>query len=75
MFISFLAFGLSATYVFAAGPVGGEGHAGGAFEDGGDTLVSAMMMMVGNDNKVYILDKSENNSATINGHPAMAAHI
>ncbi|KAF7797924.1 hypothetical protein EIP86_009131 [Pleurotus ostreatoroseus] len=73
MFIPLLALSFGATSALAAGPVGGEGHAGGSFEDGGDTLVSAMMMMVGNNGKVYILDKSENNSATINGHPAMAA--
>ncbi|KAI5119539.1 hypothetical protein M0805_008525 [Coniferiporia weirii] len=36
----------------------------------GDTLVSAMMMFVGNSEKVYMLDKAESNAATINGHPA-----
>lgn len=30
-------------------------------------------MFVGNDEKVYILDKSEGNAAQINGHPAMGA--
>ncbi|CAL1710769.1 unnamed protein product [Somion occarium] len=45
----------------------------GSFEDGGDTLVSAMMLLLGNDEKVYILDKSEGNPAQINGHPAMGA--
>lgn len=30
-------------------------------------------MLLGNDNKVYILDKSEGNQAQINGHPAMGA--
>ncbi|KAH7096742.1 DUF1929-domain-containing protein [Auriculariales sp. MPI-PUGE-AT-0066] len=38
----------------------------------GSTEVSAMMYL-GNDEKVYILDKAENNAATINGHPAAAA--
>lgn len=38
----------------------------------GETLVSAMMMMVGNEEKVYILDKVEGNPTQINGHPAWA---
>ncbi|KAF4610267.1 hypothetical protein D9613_010531 [Agrocybe pediades] len=42
----------------------------GAFADGGNTLISAMMMFVGNDEKVYMLDKAEGNAATVNGHPA-----
>ena len=42
----------------------------GTFDDGGHTKVSAMMMFLGNDKKVYILDKAENNEAQINGHPA-----
>jgi len=32
-----------------------------------------MMMFVGNENKVYILDKAEGNSASIDGHPAWGA--
>ncbi|KAJ6629107.1 glyoxal oxidase N-terminus-domain-containing protein [Mycena sp. CBHHK59/15] len=44
--------------------------AGGSFEDAGNTLVSAMMMFLGRDNKVYILDKAEGNAAAVNGHPA-----
>jgi hypothetical protein len=42
----------------------------GTFADGGNTQVSAMMMFVGNDEKVYILDKAESNAAQIDGHPA-----
>ncbi|KAJ7139027.1 glyoxal oxidase N-terminus-domain-containing protein [Mycena epipterygia] len=42
----------------------------GTFADGGNTQVSAMMMFVGNSQKVYILDKAEGNAATVNGHPA-----
>ncbi|KAF8995662.1 copper radical oxidase [Cyathus striatus] len=42
----------------------------GSFADGGNTQVSAMMMFVGNSEKVYILDKAENNPAVVNGHPA-----
>ncbi|KAJ7645473.1 DUF1929-domain-containing protein [Mycena polygramma] len=45
----------------------------GSFADGGNTQVSAMMMFVGNDQKVYILDKAEGNEAQINGHPAWGA--
>lgn len=45
----------------------------GAFADGGDTLVSAMMVLLGNDETVYILDKVEGNPAQINGHPAFGA--
>jgi hypothetical protein len=30
-------------------------------------------MFVGNEDKVYILDKSEGNAAQINNHPAMGA--
>ncbi|KAF5386334.1 hypothetical protein D9757_006701 [Collybiopsis confluens] len=45
----------------------------GSIVDGGDTTVSAMMMFVGNSQKVYILDKAEGNAAQINGHPAWGA--
>ncbi|KAJ7758521.1 glyoxal oxidase [Mycena maculata] len=45
----------------------------GTFADGGNTQVSAMMMFVGNSQKVYILDKAEGNAAQINGHPAWGA--
>ncbi|KAK7062638.1 hypothetical protein VNI00_000126 [Paramarasmius palmivorus] len=57
-------FNLSAT-VLAAGA--------GSFEDAGDTLVSGMMLFVGNNDKVYILDKAESNKAQINGHSAWGA--
>ncbi|KAJ7499036.1 glyoxal oxidase [Mycena latifolia] len=43
---------------------------GGSFENVGDTLVSAMMMFLGNSNKVYIIDKAEGNLAKVAGHPA-----
>lgn len=42
----------------------------GSFADGGDTKISAMMLFVGNEEKVYILDKAEANQAQIKGHPA-----
>ncbi|KAL6298506.1 DUF1929-domain-containing protein [Sparassis latifolia] len=48
-------------------------HTPGSFENGGSTLVSAMMMFVGNEQIVYILDKAEGNAAQINGHPAWGA--
>ncbi|KIM38769.1 copper radical oxidase [Hebeloma cylindrosporum] len=46
---------------------------GGSFEDGGNTLISAMMMFLGNDKSVYILDKAEGNAAQVKGHPAWGA--
>ncbi|KAJ7742495.1 copper radical oxidase variant A [Mycena maculata] len=42
----------------------------GSFETVGNTLVSAMMMFLGNNDKVYIIDKAEGNAAQVNGHPA-----
>ncbi|WVR07362.1 hypothetical protein IAU60_004403 [Kwoniella sp. DSM 27419] len=46
------------------------------FEAVGDTGVSAQMMFLGNNKKVYVLDKSENNPIDITGkygtHPAWA---
>ncbi|CCL99883.1 uncharacterized protein FIBRA_01908 [Fibroporia radiculosa] len=47
-----------------------ENHTAGSFEDGGNTLVSTMMMFLGNEEVVYMLDKTEGNAAQINGHPA-----
>lgn len=93
--LSLLTLSLGATAVLAQSSKGGDGHVGGSFEDGGDTLVSGMMvrtppfarfprvsffflllaaqLFLGNENKVYILDKSENNAAQFNGHPAMGS--
>ncbi|GLB41295.1 putative glyoxal oxidase [Lyophyllum shimeji] len=45
----------------------------GSFADGGNTLVSALMMFLGNKEKVYILDKAEGNAAQVKGHPAWAS--
>ncbi|KAH8831536.1 copper radical oxidase variant A [Flagelloscypha sp. PMI_526] len=53
--------------------VGAASPSPGHFIDGGNTRVSAMMMFVGNSEKVYILDKAENNADQINGHPAWGA--
>ncbi|KAI8970642.1 glyoxal oxidase N-terminus-domain-containing protein [Trametes punicea] len=66
--LSLLAMGLAAASYAAA-----QTHKPGSFEDGGDTLVSAMMMFLGNPDKVYILDKSENNAAKFGNYPAMGA--
>ncbi|KAG5643432.1 hypothetical protein DXG03_000940 [Asterophora parasitica] len=61
--ISLLALGLaSASSTLAA--------TAGSFVESGDTLVSAMMMFLGNEEKVYILDKAEGNPAQVKGHPA-----
>ncbi|OWZ40591.1 glyoxal oxidase [Cryptococcus neoformans 125.91] len=47
-----------------------------SFESVGDTGVSAQQMFLGNNKKVYVIDKAENNPITINGaygtHPAWA---
>ncbi|KAG9311188.1 putative copper radical oxidase [Chiua virens] len=45
----------------------------GSFVQAGNTQVSAMMMFLGNTEKVYILDKAEGNAAQINGHSAWGA--
>ncbi|KAJ7723558.1 glyoxal oxidase [Mycena metata] len=45
----------------------------GEFELIGNTLVSAQQMFLGTLDKVYILDKVENNAAKIGGHPAWAS--
>ncbi|KAI5475839.1 hypothetical protein MNV49_000803 [Pseudohyphozyma bogoriensis] len=42
------------------------------FEIVGDTGVSAQQMFLGTANKVYIVDKVQNNSLRINNHPAWA---
>ncbi|KAF9447951.1 copper radical oxidase [Macrolepiota fuliginosa MF-IS2] len=43
------------------------------FEIIGDSLVSAQQLFVGTEDKVFIVDKVENNPARINGHPAWAS--
>ncbi|KAJ7745446.1 glyoxal oxidase, partial [Mycena maculata] len=45
----------------------------GEFEIIGNSLVSAQQMFVGTLDKVFILDKVENNKAQIDGHPAWAS--
>lgn len=70
---SLLALGLGATAALAQGSKGGEGHVGGSFEDGGNTQVSAMMMFLGNEGTVYMLDKVEGNAVKFNGYPAVGS--
>ncbi|THU86364.1 glyoxal oxidase [Dendrothele bispora CBS 962.96] len=50
-----------------------EAASAGSIVEVGDTLISAMMMFVGNNEKVYIIDKAEGNAETINDHPAWGA--
>ncbi|KAI0324825.1 DUF1929-domain-containing protein [Cubamyces sp. BRFM 1775] len=64
---------LLAAVLGAASYAAAQAHSPGSFEDGGDTLVSAMMMFLGNTDKVYILDKSEGNAAKFGDYPAMGA--
>ncbi|PPQ93058.1 hypothetical protein CVT25_011934 [Psilocybe cyanescens] len=45
----------------------------GSFAQGGSTLVSALLMFLGNEETVYIIDKAEGNAAQVAGHPAWGA--
>ncbi|KAJ6629521.1 glyoxal oxidase N-terminus-domain-containing protein [Mycena sp. CBHHK59/15] len=47
----------------------------GEFQIIGDTLVSAQQLFLGTLDKVFILDKVENNPAQIDGHPAWASEL
>ncbi|KAJ3576024.1 hypothetical protein NP233_g715 [Leucocoprinus birnbaumii] len=62
--LSFIALWLASTATYTVG------QKAGSFADGGNTLVSAMMMFMGNEEKMYILDKAEGNAAQVKGHPA-----
>lgn len=44
----------------------------GGFEEIGNSGASAQQLYLGTANKVYIVDKVENNPLTVNGHPAWA---
>lgn len=46
---------------------------GGTFVYVGDSGVSAQQLFLGNAGKVYIIDKTEGNPATVAGHPAWAS--
>ncbi|KAF8893528.1 copper radical oxidase [Infundibulicybe gibba] len=54
---------------------GQPAHSGtpGTFEIIGNSLVSAQQMFLGTEDKVYLVDKTENNPAQVNGHPAWAS--
>ncbi|CAK5275730.1 unnamed protein product [Mycena citricolor] len=57
--------------MFAPSALGATAAAtAGSISQVGDTLISAMMMFVGNEDKLYILDKAEGNAAQAAGHPA-----
>ncbi|KAH9474348.1 Aldehyde oxidase GLOX [Psilocybe cubensis] len=45
----------------------------GSFAQAGNTLVSALLMFLGNEETVYIIDKAEGNAAAVAGHPAWGA--
>ncbi|KAI6038557.1 putative copper radical oxidase [Pisolithus marmoratus] len=65
--LPWLAFGVAASSLLVSA------QRAGSIAQVGSSLVSAMMMFLGNEEKVYILDKAEGNSAQINGHPAWGA--
>ncbi|KAK0476749.1 glyoxal oxidase [Armillaria novae-zelandiae] len=44
----------------------------GQFQIVGESLVSAQQLFLGTEDKVYIVDKVENNPGQVNGHPAWA---
>ncbi|SPO24968.1 Glyoxaloxidase 2 [Ustilago trichophora] len=52
--------------------MGGMGGKAGTMQVVGNSGVSAQMMFLGTEQKVYILDKTENNPVRVNGHPAWA---
>ena len=47
----------------------------GTFEVVGDGGVSAMQLFLGQDNRVYFVDKVENNPTQINGHPVWGSGV
>jgi len=56
-------------------PPGQPTHQGllNQFEIVGESVVSAQQLFLGTPDKVYIVDKTENNKAQISGHPAWAS--
>lgn len=62
---------LSALLMVGTGSGVSAGKAG-TMEVVGNSGVSAQMMFLGTEQKVYILDKTENNPVHVNGHPAWA---
>ncbi|KAF9473141.1 copper radical oxidase [Pholiota conissans] len=65
----------SALSLPVASPPGQPTHKGdaGTFEVIPDTIISAQQVFVGRSNRLYILDKVQNNPTQINGHPAWAS--
>ncbi|WVQ63929.1 uncharacterized protein L199_002085 [Kwoniella botswanensis] len=53
-------------------PVPAQAQLANTFKYVGLSGVSAQQLFLGTMNKVYIVDKTENNNATVNGHPAWA---
>ncbi|KAI0266780.1 glyoxal oxidase N-terminus-domain-containing protein [Gloeopeniophorella convolvens] len=45
----------------------------GSFEIVGDSIASAQQLFLGTADKVYFVDKTENNPTSVHGHPAWAA--
>lgn len=76
--VSALAFCLlcAAGYVLAASNAPGQPKRAvkvNAFELVGNSIASGQQVFLGTEDKVYIIDKAENNPTQINGHPAWAA--
>ena len=63
---------IPSAYAAAAGQPAHAGTGPGTWEIIGDTGVSAQQLFLGTENKVYVIDKTQNNVAQINGHPAWA---
>nr|GAT54049.1 predicted protein [Mycena chlorophos] len=63
---------LHAAALLAALPFASSQKAG-TFDQVANTQVSAMMMFLGNTDRVYILDKAQGNAAQISGHSAWGA--
>ncbi|TFY73395.1 hypothetical protein EWM64_g10617, partial [Hericium alpestre] len=65
---------VAAAAALAAAAQGTPGQpAPGTFQQVGNSLVSAQQAFVGSEDKVYVIDKTENNPAQVAGHPAWAA--
>lgn len=62
---------LGALLLASSGSAVSSGNAG-TMRVVGNSGVSAQMMFLGTEQKVYMLDKTENNAVHVNGHPAWA---
>ena len=75
MFAPLLLAAAGALAANAQSSTGQPSHVGtgpGTWEIVGESGVSAQQLFLGNKDKVYIIDKTQNNEATVNGHPAWA---